>query len=770
MEAGSGSVWRGHWWRKRWVLGWWALWGWLASGGLAAGVPVPPEAQAAAAEADAGAASLLQLEQTAQAGPIAHLPIWSAVRPEAIEPGVRRLLAETEQAFADLEANPPPTWDGLMVPLERLEQRLDKVMGAIGHLMNVKYSDELKAAQDAVRPDYVKLLNRMGQSRAVYDAMSALRDDEAAFAELTVPQKRILKESIRAMERAGVHLDEDAKARYREIQQRLAELSDDFTANLVKQEESSRIKVTEPERVSGVPQPVLELAAKTAQKDGVQDASAADGPWHFVVNGPNYVTVIQQGQDRSLREEFYRAYRGRGTAPEFDNRPIVVESLQLRQELAALLGFPHFAGLSLDNKMAPRVEAVWELFGRLESAARPVAEREYEDLREFMRSQGAAEAKNPKPWDIAFWTERLQEARYGYDEERLREYFQMPRVFDGLFALVERLYGLRVRRAAADAVPVWDESVRFFEVLNGQGEDAAVIAGLYVDPYARPGEKRGGAWMNTVVDRSRLLAGDGRTSSLPVALFVMNARPPAEGAVGLMSLDEVRTLFHEFGHAMQHMFTDIEEGGASGLNLVEWDAVELASQFNEYWMDHKPFLRGLTAHKDSGEPLDEATLERIVASRNFMAGNATLRQLQFGKADMRLHSEYGLPGAGAAEFTPFEMEERIASATVVMPRLVGETMLPSFGHLFSGGYAAGYYSYKWAEVLAADAFAAFREVGLNNDAEVRKVAARFRDTVLALGGSRPAGEIYRQFRGRDADPEALLIEQGLAATVAEARQ
>ena len=309
-------------------------------------------------------------------------------------------------------------------------------------------------------------------------------------------------------------------------------------------------------------------------------------------------------------------------------------------------------------------------------------------------------------------------------------------------------------------MPVWDASVQFFEVLQGQGEDAQVIAGLYVDPYARPGEKRGGAWMNTVVDRSRLLASAGRTSSLPVALFVMNARPPAEDAVALMSLDEVRTLFHEFGHAMQHMFTDVEEGGASGLNLVEWDAVELASQFNEYWMDHKPFLRGLTAHRDTGEPLDDETLERIIASRNFMAGNATLRQLQFGKTDMRLHGEYGLPGRDA-DPTPFEIEESVALATVVTPRLPGESALPAFGHLFSGGYAAGYYSYKWAEVLAADAFAAFREVGLDNDPEVRKVAARFRDTVLALGGSRPAAEIYRQFRGRDAAPEALLIEQGL---------
>ena len=722
---------------------------------------MPPEAASMGAKADPGAASLRQLEQTAAVGPIAHLPIWSAVTPQAIGPGVRRLLAESERAFASIEANPQPTWGGLMTPLERLEQRLDHVMGVISHLLSVKYSDELKAAQDAVRPEYVKLVNRMGQSRAVYDAMSSLRDGDA-FAGLSTAQQRILTESLSAMQRSGVHLDDAAKARYREIQQRLAQLSDDFSANLVKQEQASRIRVRDPQRVAGVPAPVLQLAAKTAREDGAQDADAGAGPWHFVVNGPNYVAIIQNAEDRSLREEIYRAYRARGTAAEFDNRPIVDEILKLRQELAVLLGFADYAAFSVDDKMAPSVQAVWKLFDQLESAARPAAEREYAELRRFMGERGAAEAEDPQAWDIAFWTERLQEARYGYDEERLRDYFQMPKVFDGLFALVERLYGLQVRRAAADAAPVWDESVRFFEVLKGRGDDAEIIAGLYVDPYARPGEKRGGAWMNTVVDRSRLLAGEGRSSSLPVALFVMNARPPAEGAAALMSLDEVRTLFHEFGHAMQHMFTQVEEGGASGLNLVEWDAVELASQFNEYWMDHKPFLRGLTAHKDSGEPLDEDTLERIVASRNFMAGNATLRQLQFGKTDMWLHWRYGLPGAEEAA-TPYEVEERIAQATVVAPRLAGETMLPSFGHLFSGGYAAGYYSYKWAEVLAADAFAAFKEVGLDNDAAVRQVAERFRDTVLGLGGSLPAGEVYRRFRGRDANPEALLIEQGLVA-------
>jgi oligopeptidase A len=266
--------------------------------------------------------------------------------------------------------------------------------------------------------------------------------------------------------------------------------------------------------------------------------------------------------------------------------------------------------------------------------------------------------------------------------------------------------------------------------------------------------------MNTVVDRTRLLAVGGRPASLPVALFVMNGRPPGEGQPALMSLDEVRTLFHEFGHATQHMFTQVDEGGASGMNLVEWDAVELASQFNEYWMEHKPFLRDMTCHWRTGEPLDDATIDRVVASRNFMIGNATLRQLFFAKTDMKLHEEWGLPHA-PHEHSPFEIERAIAARTLVLPALPDESQLPAFGHLFAGGYAAGYYSYKWAEVLAADAFAAFREAGLDDEAAVRDVAQRFRETVLGLGGSLPAVEVYRLFRGRDASPDALLMDQGL---------
>jgi len=423
------------------------------------------------------------------------------------------------------------------------------------------------------------------------------------------------------------------------------------------------------------------------------------------------------------------------------------------------VGFDSYAELSIDAKMAPDVTAVTELMDRLEAAARPAAEQEAEALGRFAAGSGVSGEGVLAPWDVAYYSERWREQAYDYDAEALRNYFQQPRVMEALFELMQDLYGVDIAPAAAGAVPVWDDSVTFYTV----SRDGEVIAGFFVDPYARPGEKRSGAWMNTVVGRSRLLASGGRDASLPVALFVMNSRPPAAGRPALMSLDEVRTLFHEFGHATQHMFTDVIEGGAAGMNLVEWDAVELASQFNEFWMEQKDFLRNMTAHVDDGEPLDDGTLDRIIASRNFMVGNATLRQLHFARTDLVLHERYGLPGA-EPDGEPADLEEALADSTLVLPRLAGESQLPSFGHLFAGGYAAGYYSYKWAEVLAADAFAAFEEAGLEDPRARREIAARFRDTVLALGGSLPAAEVYRRFRGRDPSAKALLRQQGLGGS------
>ena len=699
---------------------------------------------------------LAELEETARVGAISHLPHWDRFSVDAVVPAANALLDEAEETFASLETGAPASWEGLMAPLERLQLRIGALLGAVNHLLSVKYSDALQEAYDQVRPRFVAFSNRMSQSRPVYDAMCAIRDGEA-FAGLSAAQRRILTESIRAMERSGVHLTGEARARYEEIQQRLSTLANDFQTHLVKEEQVSHIEVSDAAEVEGVPDAILAAAARTALEDGVQDADTEAGPWHFVVNGVNYTAVIQHARHRGLRERFYRAFKARGTSDGHDNRPVLEEILRLRQEEARLVGFENYAALSIDAKMAASTDEVWSLLRELEAAARPAGEADRKALETYQAEHKLGERL--LPWDVSYLSELLRRERYDYDSEVLRAYFQMPRVLEGLYSLTERLYNVQIRQVPQGSVPVWDESVTFYEVV----QDGEIIAGFYVDPYARPGEKRGGAWMNTVVGRSRVLAEEGRSSSLPVALFVMNGRPPEDDRPALMSLDEVRTLFHEFGHATQHMFTDIEEGGASGMNLVEWDAVELASQFNEYWMEYRPFLKAMTAHVETGEPLDDGTIDRILASRNFMAGSATLRQLLFAKVDLTLHERYGLPGENGGE-SPFEIERRIAAETVVMPMLEDESQLPAFSHLFAGGYAAGYYSYKWAEVLAADAFAAFREVGLDNEEAVAEVAARFRRTVLGLGGSLPAREVYRAFRGRDASAEALLIDQGLKKT------
>ena len=467
---------------------------------------------------------------------------------------------------------------------------------------------------------------------------------------------------------------------------------------------------------------------------------------------PRYLPFLTHATNRQLRETIYKAHVSRASAGDLDNRGLIEEILTLRREQAVRLGYTHWADLSLASKMADDVPAVEALLEELRAAAYPAAQQELADLRACAQRHGAHEAGDLAPWDLPFWSEKLRKERFDLDQEALRPWFPLPQVLDGLFGLCQRLFKVDIRPADGEA-PIWHEDVRFFRVYAASGE---AIAAFYLDPFSRPATKRGGAWMDECLGRRRLSDG---SLVLPVAYLICNQTPPVGDTPSLMSFEEVETLFHEFGHGLQHMLTTVDEPEAAGISNVEWDAVELPSQFMENWcLDHAT-LMGMARHWKTKEPLPEAEFKKLQTSRTFNAGLATLRQIHFALTDLRLHSVW----SPELEITPNAMRRDIAVTTTVMPPIPEDEFLCAFGHIFSGGYSAGYYSYKWAEVLSADAFAAFEEVGLDKEEDIQATGARFRDTVLSLGGSQSPAAVFAAFRGRPASTEALIRHSGLKA-------
>ncbi len=672
-------------------------------------------------------------------------PRFDLITPEHVVPAVRALLADLGADLDRLEASAAPTWDAVVEPITSMTDRLSLVWGTVGHLMGVRNSDALRTAQETVQPEVVAFSIRLGQSTPIYRALKGLESGEA-WAALDDTQRRIVASLVRDAELSGVGLEGAAQARFSAIQTELAEVSTRFSNNVLDATKAWALELRRPEDVEGVPRSLLELAAQAARQAGDETATADAGPWRITLDAPSYVPFMQHGRRRDLRERLYRAFVTRASSGEHDNTPLLDRILRLRREQAALLGFASYAAMSLHSKMAPDVAAVERLLGELREASWDAALRDLDDLRALAREDGAAEADDLKNWDAAFWAERLRERRYAYSDEALRPYFPLPRVLDGLFALAGRLFDVRVRAADGEA-PVWHPDVRFFRVEDAHG---APVAAFYLDPYSRPAEKRGGAWMDEVVGR-----GPGR---LPIAHLVCNQVPPVGDRPSCMTFDEVHTLFHEFGHGLQHMLTAVERPLAAGIRNVEWDAVELPSQFMENWCYHRETLLGLSRHVDTGEPLPDELFEKLVAARTFRAGSDMLRQLYFAFLDLELHQRWSPEGGESV----FDVQRRVAARTTVLPPLPEDRFLCGFTHIFAGGYAAGYYSYKWAEVLSADAFSAFEEAGLEDPRAVAATGRRFRDTVLALGGSRHPMDVFKAFRGREPSTAALLRQAGLA--------
>ncbi|QSJ19734.1 M3 family metallopeptidase [Nostoc sp. UHCC 0702] len=683
------------------------------------------------------------------------LPPFTEIQPDQVVPALNQLLTELDQQLTSLEVNVQPTWSGLVEPLDKLTERLSWSWGIVNHLMGVKNSPELREAYEAVQPQVVQFVNKLSQSQPIYNAFKALRASDN-WATLESAQQRIVSAAIRDAELSGIGLEPEARERFNAIQMELAELSTKFSNHILDATKAFSLTLFTKAEIDGLPNSLLSLAAQAARAAGEENATPENGPWRITLDFPSYSPFMQHSTRRDLREKLYKAYITRASSGDFDNNPLIERILELRQELSDLLGFKNFAQLSLASKMAPNVEAVEALLEELRSVSYDAAVKDLEALKAFAASKNAPEAGDLQHWDISFWAERQREEKFAFTAEELRPYFPLPQVLDGLFKLVNRLFGVTVTAADGQA-PVWHEDVHYFQIAD---ETGSPIAYFYLDAYSRPAEKRGGAWMDTCIGRSKITE-DGVTSiRLPVAYLVCNQTPPVDGKPSLMTFNEVETLFHEFGHGLHHMLTKVDYNGAAGINNVEWDAVELPSQFMENWCYERPTLFGMAKHYENGEPLPEHYYQKLLAARNYMSGSGTLRQIHFSSLDLELHYRYHPDG----DETPADVRHRLAKTTTVLSPLPQDAFLCAFGHIFAGGYAAGYYSYKWAEVLSADAFAAFEEAGLEDEEAIKATGKRYRDTVLALGGSKHPMEVFESFRGREPSTVSLLKHNGLLAT------
>ncbi|EQC34875.1 oligopeptidase A [Saprolegnia diclina VS20] len=685
------------------------------------------------------------------------LPPFEDLTVDEMAPAVRTALAKLEAdiaAFEDelREANADVRYETILDRLEVEADGLDRIWGIVGHLMSVKNSPALREVHSELQNQVVTVLTRVAQSVEIFQALKELREGKV-WETYSGAQQRIIESSLRSATLSGVGLTGNEKERFNEIQLRAAELSTKFSNNALDATKAFSLIVSDKAELDGLPASLLQMLAQNAAADGHEGATAEEGPWKLSLDMPVYLPVLKYCTNRALRETLYRANSSKASADPFDNVAIINETLRLRQEKAKLLGFATFAELSLAKKMAPSVEAVEQMTNELHAKCFTIAESELAQLNAYAATHGVTEPL--ANWDVPFWTEKMRLELYSLDDEAIKPYFPLHKVLDGLFALASRLFGIVIEAADGQA-QVWHKDVRFFNIRSAESNE--IIARFFLDSFARPAEKRGGAWMNSAVGRSKLLGADGAIR-IPVAYLICNQSPPVGDKPSLMNFREVETLFHEFGHGLQHMLTTVEHEAAAGINGVEWDAVELPSQFMENFCYHRGTINDISGHYETNEPLPAELFEKICDARKYMAASGMLRQLYFGALDMHLHHKFDPSG----DETIFDVQKAIAAKFTVLAPLPEDRFLCSFSHIFAGGYSAGYYSYKWAEVLSCDAFSKFEEAGLDDEAALAKTGREFRDTVLALGGSRHPLQVFEAFRGRPQSTEPLLKQYGLTA-------
>ena len=667
------------------------------------------------------------------------LPRFEAIKPEDVQPAINLLLTNNRALVERLTADAvPATWSTFAAPLSDEIEQLSRAWGIVGHLHSVNDVPEWREAYNGMLPEVSRFFAELGQNLKLFAKYKAIRESDE-YATLTLAQRKIIDNEVRDFRLSGAELPEDQKPRFQAISEELASLSAKFSENLLDATNAFAQFVTDEAELTGIPDDVRQAAREAAEKDGQPG-------WKFTLHMPSYLPVMQYAENRQLRAAMYRAYATRAAEfgpAELDNTPLIRTILELRQEEARMLGYKSYAEVSLVPKMAESVPQVLAFLRDLAVKAKPFAEKDIAELREFSKQELGLETL--EPWDVGFASEKLLQARYAFSEQEVKRYFTEDKVLVGLFQVVETLFGVRLK---PDAAPVWHEDVRFFRI---ESPDGTLIGQFYMDLYARE-TKRGGAWMDEAITRRRV--SKGARIPKPVAYLNCNFSRPVGGKAATFSHDDVITLFHETGHGLHHLLTQVDELGVSGIHGVEWDAVELPSQFMENYCWEWNVVQQMTAHVDSGEPLPRELFDKMLAAKNFLSGMQTVRQLEFSLFDLLLHSDFDPAG----DISVLDLLSKVREEVAVIVPPEWHRFPNSFSHIFAGGYGAGYFSYKWAEVLSADCYAAFEEAGNPFDPTTGQ---RFLMEIIAAGGARPALENFRAFRGRDPQVDALLRHSGM---------
>lgn len=664
------------------------------------------------------------------------LPKFNEIKPEHVSPAIDSLIAEGRALVETLATSAEaPTWENFALKLEDHSEKLNRAWSQVGHMNAVVNTPELREAYNDNLAKLTDFGSDVAQDERLYAKYKAIQAS-AQFAKLTPTQQTIINKEVRDFKLGGAELPSAQKARFKAISEQLSKLGSKFEENVLDNTNDFKHLVTDKAALAGIPEDALHAAAEVAKQQEKEG-------WVFTLHFPSYMPVLQYADNHALRETLYRAYATRASEfgkADWDNTGLIKDILKLKQEEAKLLGFNNYAELSLATKMADTPKQVTEFLDTLAKRAKPYAERDMQELTAYAKKLGI---NDMQAWDVGYVSEKLREDKYAFSDQEVKQYFPENKVLAGLFKVSETIFGVQVRKTDA---PVWHADASFYEISDSQNNP---IAYFYLDLYARNG-KRGGAWMDECITRRRKLHG----VELPVAYLTCNFSAPVGGKPALFTHDEVITMFHEFGHGLHHMLTQVDEYGVSGIKGVEWDAVELPSQFMENFCWEWEVLRHMTAHVDTGAQLPRELFDKMVAAKNFQAGMQTVRQIEFSLFDMRLHGDFDPNG----KLTALDVIEQVRDEVAVLRPPKFNRFPNSFGHIFAGGYAAGYYSYKWAEVLSADAYSLFEEMGTLSV----EAGTRFKNEVLAKGGSRPAMESFVAFRGREPSMDALLRHNGMA--------